>query len=154
MSPEDELVDCLDKVFVQFLALLILLRPVVCVRLGVNAVDVFMVLDKGFDCVGCKLVGDLISKYHVNMNDVSLQVYQLVVENSLDQRVGIFPKLGFRSLWEHKRGQCPDGIWRRQCLGQTSLMLRYTVERSLDPVDTLECLCQPRLNLGTQHDVN
>lgn len=33
-------------------------------------------------------------------------------------------------------------------------MLRNAVERSLHTIDTLESLCQPGLNLGTQHHID
>lgn len=132
---EDELVDGLDKVLVKLLALLLLLGPVVRVGLGVGAVDILVVLDERLDRVGSELEGDLVPQDHINVNNVSLQVDELVVGDGLNQRVGILLELVFRSLGEHERGQDPDGVRRGEGLGQAFCVLGYAVERPLDFVD-------------------
>ena len=101
MRPEDKLVNGLDKVIVQLLTLLLLLGPVVRIGLSVDAVDVLMVLDQRLDSIGRQLVSNLVLQDHVNMDDVSLQVDELVVGDGLDQRVGVFPEFGVRGLRKH-----------------------------------------------------
>lgn len=154
MCPEDKLVDGLDEVLVKLLALCFLLGPVVGVGLCIDTVDVLVVLNQGLDGVRRQLVSNLVSQYHVDVHNVGLEVDELVVEDGLNQRVGVFPELRLGGLGQHQRSQGPDGIWRRQGLGQTSLVLRYTVEWALDPVDALECLREPRLYLGSEDHVD
>jgi len=153
VRPEDKFVDGLDKVLVQLLTLLLLLRPVISIGLDVDAVDVLVILDQRLDGVGRQLVSDLIPQDHVNMNDVSLKVDELVVKYGLDQRVRVFPELRVRGLWKYQGGEGPDGVWRGKGLGQTSLVLRHA-ERAFDPIDALECFCKPWLDLGAQDDVD
>jgi hypothetical protein len=91
VGAENKLVDVLDKILVELLALLLLIDPVVCVGLGINTVDLLVVLNKSIDGIFCELVGDLISQNHVDVNDISLNVNELIVHDSLDQGVGSIP---------------------------------------------------------------
>lgn len=101
MGAVDELVDGLDKVFVELLALLLLLGPLVGVGLGVNAVNLLVVLDEGIDGVGGELKGNLIAQDHVDVDDVSLDVDELVVEEVLH---GVLGHIGLGNLGQHERG--------------------------------------------------
>jgi hypothetical protein len=107
MSAEDELVDGLDEILVKLLALLLLLRPVVGVCLGVNAVNLLVVLDQSIDGVGSELVSDFVAQHHVDVDDVCLEVNELIAEVLL-VRFSWHVSLG--ALWEHDGGECPDGI--------------------------------------------
>lgn len=53
MSSVDELVDGLDKVFMQLLYLLLLLRPFVCSCFGVDTMNVLVVFDESLNRVRC-----------------------------------------------------------------------------------------------------
>ena len=110
MGAEDKLVDGLNKILVKLLALLILLGPVVRAGLGVGTVDILVVLDERLDRVGGELEGDLVPQDHIDVDDVSLQVDELIVGDGLNQRVGILLELVFGSLGKHERGQDPDGV--------------------------------------------
>lgn len=151
MCAEHELVDSLDEFLVQLLALLLLLGPVMSVGLCVDAVDLLMVVDKSVDGVGGELVSHLVPKDHVDVHNVSFDVDQLMAEVLL---VEILGHVGFRAFGQHDGRKSPDGVRRGQGLSQTSLVLRDTVERTLDTVDTLQGLCKPRLNFGTQDNVD
>jgi hypothetical protein len=107
MGAEDELVDGLDEILVKLLALLLLLRPVVGVCLGVNAVNLLVVLDQSIDGVGSELVSDFVAQHHVDVDNVSLKVNELIAEVLL---VGFSWHVGLGALWEHDGGECPDGI--------------------------------------------
>lgn len=141
MRPKNEPVDCLDKILVQLLGLLILFRPVIGCGLGVNTVDLLVILDESTDRIWGELVGDLVAQNHIHMYNISLDVQKLKVANGLEQWIRIRLQLGFWELGQHDGGQGPDGIWRRQDIGQTSLVLGYAVERALDLVDALKGLC-------------
>lgn len=107
---EDKLVDGLDKVLVELLALLLLLRPVVGVGLGIRTVDLLVVLNQGINCVCVQLICDLVAQDHVNVYDVGLNVNHLeVVAHKL---AGIRGHLGLGHCGEHDGGQVPDGVWR------------------------------------------
>ena len=143
---EDKFVDGLDEILVKLLALLLLLGPVVCVCLGVDTVNLLVVLDESINGVGSQLVSNLVAQNHVNMDDVSFNVNQLMVEGVLH---GVLGHVSLGDLGEHDGGQSPDGICVGKSLCQASLMLGDAVERALYTVDSLECLCKPRLNLGS-----
>ena len=66
-----------------------------------------MVLYQRLDRFRCKLEGDFILRDHVDMNNVSLDVYDLVVEKSFDQWVLILSELRIRSLRQHDRAKSP-----------------------------------------------
>jgi len=113
VGAENKLVDVLDEIIVKLLALLFLVGPVVCAGLGIDTVDLLVVLNQSINGVFRELVGNLVSQNHVDMNNISLNVDQLIVHDSLNQGVGSIPlKVGLGCLGQHKRGQCPDGIWR------------------------------------------
>lgn len=151
MCAKDKLVDGLDKVFVKLLGLLFLAGPVRRVCLGIDAVNLLVVVDESLDCVSGELVSDLVAQDHVDMDNVCFEVDELVAKEVL---VGIRGHICFRQLGQHQGGEGPDGIWRRQGLGEASLVLRDAVEGPLDFVDTLERLGEPRLDLGTQDDID
>ena len=109
MSVVDKLVDGLDKIFMQLLALLLLLGPVVGVGLDVNAMDLLVILDKGVNGVCGQLESDLVAQNHVDVDNVSLEVDKLMAEESL---VVVRGHLCFGQLGEHERGQGPDSIGR------------------------------------------
>lgn len=98
MCAENKLVDGLHKIFMQLLALLLLLRPVVGVRLGINAVDVLVVLDEGVNGFDGELVRNLVAQDHVDVNDVGLDVNELMAEEILCR---VFWHLGLGQLGEH-----------------------------------------------------
>jgi hypothetical protein len=151
VGAEDELVDCLDEVLVKLLALLLFLRPVMGVCLGVDAVNLFVVLNQSVDSVGGELVGNLIAQDHVNVDDVGFEMDELVAEVLLMRLCG---HICLGALGQHDGSESPDGIWRRKGLREASLVLRDAVERALDTVDTLKSLCQPRLNLGPEDNID
>ncbi len=93
MRPENELVDRLDKLFVQLFDLDLLLRPVICAGGNINTVNLLMVLDQGFDGLGRKLERDLVAEDQVDMDDVCINMQQLIVENGLDQWVRVLPQI-------------------------------------------------------------
>lgn len=107
MSAEDELVDRLNEILVKLLALLFLLRPVVGIRFGVNAVDLLVVLDQSIDGVGSELVSDFVAQHHVDVNNVSFKVDELIAEVLF---VRFSWHVGFGALREHDGGECPDGV--------------------------------------------
>ena len=109
MSAEDKLIDSLDKVFVEFLALLFFLRPFVSVCLGIGAVDLLVIFNQRVDCVGGELVCDLIAQNHVNVDNVSVDVNELMAEESLG---GIRRHICLGELGEHQRGEGPDSVGR------------------------------------------
>lgn len=110
VGAEDELVDGLDEILVELLALLLLLGPVMGVGLSIHAVDLLVVLNQGINCVGIQLVGDLVAQDHVDMYDIGLNVNHLeVVAHVL---AGIRRHLGLCQGWEHNRGKVPDGVGR------------------------------------------
>lgn len=115
--------------------------------------NVLMILHQRINRFWGKFEGDLILRNHVDMYDVSFDVYNLVVEERLYQRVLVFAQLGFWGFRKHQGAQCPDCRRRRQSLGQTSKVLRHTVERSLDSVDPFESGCQPRVDFAVEDDV-
>jgi hypothetical protein len=87
VGAEDELVDVLNKIFVKLLALLVLIRPVVSVGLGINAVNLLMVFNQSIDGVICEFVGDLILQNHIDMNNISLNMDELIVSDGLYERI-------------------------------------------------------------------
>ena len=111
-----------------------------------------MVLDQSVNGLGCKLECNLVLRHHVNVHDVGLDVNELVVEHCFDQRIGVLAQLGVGSLGQHDGAQRPDGGGTRQGFGETAIVLRYAVERALDPVDALQRLCQPLLDLCVEDD--
>lgn len=108
-------------------------------------------LDEGVDGVSGELVGNLIAKDHVDVDNIGLYVNELVAEEVLGVVGG---HVGFGKLGEHDRGQSPDGVFVGERLGEASLVLGDRVERALNTVDALECQSEPGLDLGTQHDVD
>lgn len=107
MSAEYELINGLDEILVKLLALLLLLRPVVGVCLGINAVNPLVVLDQSIDGVGSELVSDFVAQHHVDVDDVCLKVNELIAEVLL---VRLSWHVGLGALWKHDGGECPDGI--------------------------------------------
>lgn len=110
MRAEDKLVDGLNEILMKLLALLFLLGPVVRAGLSVRAMDILVVLDERLDRVGGELEGDLVPQNHIDVDDVSLKVDELVVGDGLNQGVGILLELVFGSLGKHERSQDPDGV--------------------------------------------
>ena len=153
MGAEDEFVGGLDEVFLQLLELDFLLGPVPGAGGGVDRVDVFVVFDEGVDRLGRELEGHFVLRDHVDVHDVGFDVYQLVVEERFDQRVFVFPQFRVGRFGQHDRTERPDGCGRREGLGQTSVMLRHTVQWSFDSIDPLERGCQPGIDLGVEHDI-
>ncbi len=151
VGAENELVDGLHKVVVQLLALLFLSRPVGRVRLGVDAVNLLVVLNKGVDGVDGELVGDLVAVDHVDVDNVGLNVDELVAEHVLGVVGG---HVGLGELGQHDGSERPDGILVGEGLGEASLVLGHRVERALNTVDALERQGQPRLDLGAEDDID
>lgn len=87
MRAINELVDGLDKVLVQFLALLVLLRPVVCGGLGVDTVYLLVILYERLNRVRRELVPNFVPQDHIHVDNISLHMKELVVEQSLDKGV-------------------------------------------------------------------
>ena len=154
MCPVDKLVDRLNELLVQLLDLHLLLRPIVGVDSDVDAMDLLVVLDERLDRFWRKLEGDLVSQDHVDVDDVCLDVDELIVEQCLDERIRVLLQVGIRCLLKHDRRQGPYRICRRQCLGQTSMVLCYAVERTLDPVYPFQSLRQPWLYFRSEDDVD
>lgn len=75
------------------------------------------------------------------MHDVGLNVDQLVVEQRLDQRVGVPAQLRVGRLGDHDGAQRPDGVLSGQRLGEASCVLLHAVQGPLHPVDALQRLC-------------
>jgi hypothetical protein len=138
MSAEDELVDSLYKVVMELFALLFFLGPVVGVCLGIDAMNLLVVFNQRVDGVGGELVGDLVAQDHVNVDNVSLNMNELIAEESLGR---IRRHICLGELREHQGGESPDSVGRRQSLGQAALVLRDAVEWALHTVDALEGLC-------------
>lgn len=154
-SAVDKLVDGLDEVLMQLLGLVVLVRPVGGLGSGVNHVDILVKLDEGFNGVLAELESNLIAQNHVHMDHICLDMYELVVEERLDQGIRVLLHFGLGRLGQHQRCQGPDGVFVRQELGQTSLVLHDAVERTLDTVDSLQCLREPLLWLaGSEDDVD
>lgn len=151
VGAENELVDSLHKIVVQLLALLFLSRPLGRVCLGIDAVNLLVVLDKGVDGVSGELVGDLVAVDHVDVNNVSLNVDEVVAEEVLGVVCG---HVGFGELGQHDGSESPDGIFVGKRLGEASLVLGHRVERALNTVDALERQGQPRLDLGAKNDID
>jgi len=84
MRSVDEFVDCLNELRVYLLDLQLLLRPVVCVRCDIHAVNILVVLDQGFYRVGRQLKRNLIPQNQVDMYNICLYMDELVVEERLD----------------------------------------------------------------------
>ena len=101
MSSVDKLVDGLHKVLVELLALLLLLGPVVRVGFGVDAEDVLVVLDEGLDGFDGELECDLVAEDHVDVYDVGFDVEELVVEEGLDEGIGVLAQLRLWRLGKH-----------------------------------------------------
>jgi hypothetical protein len=111
VSAEDKLVDGLDKVLMKLLALLLLLGPVIGRGLCVNAEDVLVIVNQSVDGVGGELVSNLVAQDHVDVDDVSLNMNQLVVHDGLDEGVVVVSlEVGLGGLGKHDGGQGPDGI--------------------------------------------
>jgi hypothetical protein len=91
VSSEDKLVDGLDELFVELLDLYLFLRPVVRIGGDVHAVDVLVVLYEGLYGIRGEFESNLISQYHIHVNNVSLDMDELVIEKCLHQRIWIFP---------------------------------------------------------------
>jgi len=87
VGAEDKLVDCLDELFVELLDLYLFLRPVVRIGGNVHAVNVLVVFYEGLDGIWGELEGDLISQDHIHVNNVSLDMDELIVEEGLHQRI-------------------------------------------------------------------
>jgi hypothetical protein len=98
VGAEDELVDVLYKIFVKLLALLLLIRPVVSVGLGIDTVNLLVVLSKSFDSVFGELVGDLVAQNHVDMNNIRLDVNKLIVSGLHERIAGISLGVGLGCL--------------------------------------------------------
>lgn len=113
----------------------------------------FMVFHQRLDGLWRQLEGDLVLGDHVDMNDVCFDIQDLIIEQSLDERVGIFAKFRIRCLGEHERTQRPDGGWRGEGLGQASKVLRHAVQWPLDSVYPLQCRRQPGIYLGVQDNI-
>ena len=84
---EDKLVDSLDELFVELLDLHLLLRPVVRISGDIHAVNVLVVLYEGLYGVWREFEGDLIAQYHIHVNNVSLDMDKLVVEERFHERI-------------------------------------------------------------------
>jgi hypothetical protein len=84
VGAKNKFIDALDKVFVKLLTLLLLVCPVVWVGLGIDTVNHLVVLNERIDGILCELVGDLISQNHVDMNNVSLNMDELIVHDGLE----------------------------------------------------------------------
>jgi len=69
--------------------------------------NILVVFDQGFDRVGRQLECDLVPQYHIHVDDICFDVNELVVEESLHQRVRVFAQFGFWSFWKHDRGEGP-----------------------------------------------
>lgn len=147
----DVLVDGLNVIVVQLLALLLLAGPVGGVCLGVDAVNLLVELDQGVNGVGGELVGDLVSQDHVDVDNVGLDVDELVGKEVLRVVSG---HVGLGELGEHDGGEGPDGVLVGEGLGEASLVLGDGVEGALDTVDALEGCGEPGLDLGTENDVD
>lgn len=151
VGAKDELVDGLDVVFVELLGLGILAGPFRRVCLGIDAVNLLVVLDERLDGVGGELVSYLVAVDHVDVDNVGLNVDELVAEEVL---VGVLGHVGGGQLGQHERGEGPDGVGVRERLGEAPLVLGHAVEGSLDLVDALEGLREPGLDLGAEDDID
>jgi hypothetical protein len=69
--------------------------------------NILVIFDQGFDRVGSQLERDLVPQYHIHMDDICFDVNELVVEESLYQRVRVFAQFGVWSFWKHDRGEGP-----------------------------------------------
>lgn len=108
----DVLVDGLDKVAVHLFGVLLLLRPVKGVGLIVDAVNVLVVPDEGLDGIGGELESDLVAQDHIDVDDIRLDGYELVVKEGLGEGVGVLAQLGLGGFSDHDRGEGPDGVFR------------------------------------------
>lgn len=152
-GPVDKLVGGLNKLLLQLLQLLLLLGPGPSVGIGVDREDFLMILDQRIDGVCRQLEGDLILGNHVYMNNISLDVNELEVEQRLHERIRVLSQLGFRGFRHHQRAQRPDGVRGRESFRQASGVLRDAVQRTLDLVDALEGGRQPWFDLGVEDDI-
>ena len=75
VGAEDKLVDGLDVILVKLLGLVILVGPVGGAGLCVDHVDLLVVLNESGDGIRGKLVGDFVAQDHVDVDNVSLDVY-------------------------------------------------------------------------------
>ena len=140
-------VDSLHELFLELLQLHLLLGPVPGAGGHVDRVDVLVVLGKRLDGLGGELECNLMLRHHVDVHDVGLDVDDLVVEDGLDERVGVLAQFRIGSFGDHDGAQGPDGVGAGQRLGQTSRVLLDAVERPLDADDALQRLGEPRLDL-------
>lgn len=69
----------------------------------------FMIFDQRLDGLWGQLECDLVLGDHVDVDDVCFDVQDLIVEQCLDEWVGIFAKFRVWRLGEHDRAQSPDG---------------------------------------------
>lgn len=112
-----------------------------------------MEFDQSLDGFRGQLEGNFVLGDHVDMDDIRFDMDHLIVEDGLHQGVLILAKLRIGGFGEHHGAEVPDGVGRREGLGQASGMLGDIVQRTLDPVDTLEGGREPGLNLGIQDDI-
>lgn len=149
----DELVGGLNKVFLQFLQLDFLLRPIPGARRGVDGMHIFMIFNERLDGLWGQLEGDLVLGDHVDVDDVCFDIQDLVVEQRLHERVGVFAEFGVWRLGEHDGTQGPDGRRAGKDFGQASKVLRDAIQRPLHSIDPLQCRRQPWIYLGIQDDI-
>jgi len=86
----DKLVDSLNELFVHLLDLKLLLRPVVRVGRYIYTMNILVVFDQSFYRFRRELECDLVPEHHIDMDDISFDVKELIVEQGLDQRILIF----------------------------------------------------------------
>ena len=98
--------------------------------------DVFVVLDQGVDGFGCELKGDLVLQHHIDMDHIRFDMDDLVVEQGLDQRVGVLAEVDLGCFGQHNGAEGPYGRGRGQCLCQTARVLLDAIQGALDTVDS------------------
>lgn len=62
--------------------------------------------DEGVDGVGGELEGDLVAQHHVDVDDVSLCVDDVVAKEVVE---GVLGHVGVGELGQHERSQVSDG---------------------------------------------
>lgn len=139
-SPEDVTVDSLHKLILELLQLGILLGPVPGGCGNIDRVNILVVLGKGVDGVGRELEGNLMLRDHVDVDHISFDVNDLVVEDGLNKRVGVPAQFGIGGLGDHYRAQGPDGIGTGECFCEAARVLLNAVEGTFDTVCALQRL--------------